>query len=156
MSIFEGKGPEAGVENLKSKFWYTLKNNWLLWPLANGINFAVVPLKFQVLYFNFVSIFWNMFLSYAQNVYKPEGEKKPLPTVPPTPVKVLATEPAKKVETQKIEEHKKVDIAEAPKKIESPLSGTAKLEKSEIIIEEPKKTVDVKKTDKINETPKKA
>jgi len=71
MSLFEGKSVQNGVDNLQNKFWYTLKNNWLLWPAANAINFSVIPLKFQVLYFNFVCIFWNIFLSYAQNVYKP-------------------------------------------------------------------------------------
>ncbi len=62
---------------MRDKFWYTLKRSWLLWPAANAINFGMVPLKFQVLYFNFISMFWNMFLSYAQNVYKPETAKAP-------------------------------------------------------------------------------
>ena len=73
MALFEGKGIKAGGDNLKNKFWYSLKYNWLLWPAANAINFGIIPLKFQVLYFNFVSLFWNMFLSYAQNVYKPKS-----------------------------------------------------------------------------------
>eukprot|EP01022_Parablepharisma_sp_SALTPOND_P012730 TRINITY_DN164_c1_g1_i1.p3 TRINITY_DN164_c1_g1~~TRINITY_DN164_c1_g1_i1.p3 ORF type:complete len:208 (-),score=17.65 TRINITY_DN164_c1_g1_i1:1026-1649(-) len=77
MSLFEGKGVQEGLDNVKGKYWYSLKYNWLLWPAANAINFGIIPLKFQVLYFNFVSMFWNIFLSYAQNVYKPEAGKLP-------------------------------------------------------------------------------
>ena len=72
MSLFEGKRISDGVENLKAKYWISLRSSWLLWPIANGINFAIVPIKFQVLYTGFVSLFWNIFLSYAQNAYKPK------------------------------------------------------------------------------------
>ncbi|GAB5037867.1 pxmp2 4 family protein 2 [Nannochloropsis oceanica] len=41
--------------------------NYKLWPLANLINFSVVPLKFRVLFANVVSVFWNMYLSAASN-----------------------------------------------------------------------------------------
>lgn len=75
MSFFEGKGLDNGVDNWKKNFWYSLKYNWLLWPAANAINFSVIPIKFQVLYFNFISVFWNMFLSYVQN--KPKDDPKP-------------------------------------------------------------------------------
>lgn len=67
MSLLEGKSVKESAENVKSKFWYGLKCNWLLWPAANLVNFGLVPVKFQVLYYNFISMFWNMFLSYIQN-----------------------------------------------------------------------------------------
>jgi Mpv17 / PMP22 family len=39
--------------------------NWALWVPAQLVNFAVVPLKFQVLYSNVVALAWNVYLSYT-------------------------------------------------------------------------------------------
>jgi protein Mpv17 len=39
--------------------------NWALWVPAQVVNFAVVPLKFQVLYSNGVALAWNVYLSYT-------------------------------------------------------------------------------------------
>jgi FtsH-binding integral membrane protein len=39
--------------------------NWALWVPAQFVNFAVVPLKFQVLYSNVVALVWNVYLSYT-------------------------------------------------------------------------------------------
>ena len=72
ISILEGKGIRAGVENLKGKYWITLKSSWALWPAANVINFGFVPIKFQVLFAGVVSFFWNVFLSYVQNFRQPK------------------------------------------------------------------------------------
>ena len=41
----------------------TLAVNWRLWPLANAINFALVPAELRLLYINVVSVFWNVYLS---------------------------------------------------------------------------------------------
>jgi hypothetical protein len=40
--------------------------NWGLWIPAQIFNFGFVPLKFQVLYSNFVALLWNVYLSYSQ------------------------------------------------------------------------------------------
>lgn len=40
-------------------------SNWKLWIPAMGIMFSVVPLKFQVVYSNFVGLVWTVYLSYA-------------------------------------------------------------------------------------------
>lgn len=45
----------------------THQANYKLWPLANAINFSLVPLKLRVLFANVVSVFWNMYLSAASN-----------------------------------------------------------------------------------------
>jgi protein Mpv17 len=34
-----------------------------VWPLANAVNFAIVPAPYRVLYVNFVSLCWNTYLS---------------------------------------------------------------------------------------------
>jgi protein Mpv17 len=40
--------------------------NWALWIPAQSLNFAMVPLRYQVLYSNFVSLLWNVYLSHSQ------------------------------------------------------------------------------------------
>ena len=39
--------------------------NWILWFPAQAINFGFVPVKFQVLFSNFVSLLWNGYLSFS-------------------------------------------------------------------------------------------
>lgn len=56
--------PEKGVQLVKSKIWETMKTNWLIWPAATTINFWFMPLKYQVLFANFIGLFWNIILSY--------------------------------------------------------------------------------------------
>ena len=70
MSVFEGKGLAAGITNWKERFWVALKGNWVLWPMANLLNYGLVPIKFQVLFSNVVALVWNSYLSYMQNTYK--------------------------------------------------------------------------------------
>ena len=43
----------------------TLKRGWAFWVPAASVNFAVVPLRFQVLYMSCCSIVWNYILSTA-------------------------------------------------------------------------------------------
>ena len=58
-------GLSAGIEATKSKLWDTLKVNWTIWPAASTINFWFMPLQYQVLFANFVGLFWNIYLSWA-------------------------------------------------------------------------------------------
>lgn len=39
--------------------------NWILWFPAQAINFGFVPVKFQVLFSNLVSLLWNGYLSFS-------------------------------------------------------------------------------------------
>ena len=41
--------------------------NWKLWVPANFLNFALVPIPYQVLWANFVSLIYNACLSYILN-----------------------------------------------------------------------------------------
>ena len=45
-------------------------NNWKLWPAAQALNFALVPIPHQVLFANGVSVFWNGYLSWSANQEK--------------------------------------------------------------------------------------
>jgi len=53
--------PRKCYEDLPS----LLVANWALWIPAQMINFRFVPLPFQVLYSNVVSLLWNTYLSFA-------------------------------------------------------------------------------------------
>lgn len=55
---------KKGVEACKEKIKETLFTNWKIWPIATYINFYLVPVQYQVLFANFVGLFWNMILSY--------------------------------------------------------------------------------------------
>ena len=54
--------------------WRTLKANWVLWPAANALAFAVVPRDLRILYSNAVGVLWCAYVSLACNK---------LPGVPP-------------------------------------------------------------------------
>jgi hypothetical protein len=55
----------AGISKVKNDLWPTLLANWRLWPAANAINFALVPLQYRVGFSNLVAVFWNIYLSSA-------------------------------------------------------------------------------------------
>jgi hypothetical protein len=71
-TIFAG-GPVAGVctalrnglGKVQADLWPTLLANWKVWPLVNALNFAVIPLQYQVLFTNIVAVGWNVYLSAA-------------------------------------------------------------------------------------------
>lgn len=52
------------METAKDKIKETLLTNWKIWPAAMVVNFWFMPLKYQVLFANFVGFFWNIILSY--------------------------------------------------------------------------------------------
>lgn len=53
-----------GVVQLKQKIETTMIANWKLWPIATTINIWFMPIQYQVLFANFIGIFWNMFISF--------------------------------------------------------------------------------------------
>ena len=64
MAYFEGSSPK---EKLKKAYVPGLKANWALWPAVQVVNFTYVPLQYQVLVVNVVSLGWNCFLSYLNS-----------------------------------------------------------------------------------------
>ena len=56
-------GLDAAIGAAGAALPATLAVNWRLWPLANAINFALVPAELRLLYINVVSVFWNVYLS---------------------------------------------------------------------------------------------
>lgn len=67
VSRLEGKDLEGTKDELKAKLLPTLCTNWKVWPLLQLINFALVPPQLQVLYVNFMQLWWNVYLSFMKN-----------------------------------------------------------------------------------------
>ena len=59
-SILEGTSVQWKLEH---KWLSALQASWSFWPLANVVNFSMVPLQFRVLYNNGLSLLWNAYLS---------------------------------------------------------------------------------------------
>ena len=49
---------------LREAYLPVLRTNWMVWPLVQAVNFAVVPLEHRVLVVNVVALGWNCYLSY--------------------------------------------------------------------------------------------
>ena len=63
--LLEGKPlPEVKTDLLEAGPTL-VTSNWKLWIPAMGLMFSVIPLKFQVVYSNFVGLVWTVYLSYA-------------------------------------------------------------------------------------------
>lgn len=65
--VLEGNGLDTTKENWVSKFFPSMKASYMLWPLAQTINFMFVPKHFQVFYVNCVALFWNCVLTYISH-----------------------------------------------------------------------------------------
>ena len=59
------EGLPRPLATVQVEWWPALTANWKLWVPAQLINFAVVPVHFQVLFANGVSVAWNVYLSWA-------------------------------------------------------------------------------------------
>ena len=55
--------PRALV-SVQNDWWPAVTANWKLWIPAQLVNFAIVPLHFQVLFANGVALVWNTYLSH--------------------------------------------------------------------------------------------
>jgi protein Mpv17 len=49
---------------LSMNYWGAVEASWKFWPVANVLNFSLVPVPFRVLYNNSLSIFWNTYLTH--------------------------------------------------------------------------------------------
>ncbi|TRY80897.1 hypothetical protein TCAL_07753 [Tigriopus californicus] len=51
-----------------AKFPYIYAFDWFIWPPTQYVNFVWVPPKYRVLYINFITVIWDVFLSYIKHV----------------------------------------------------------------------------------------
>ena len=63
----EGNSIQKALDDVRQKWWTTMLINWQLWIPAQFINFYFTPIKLQVLFANFVSVFYNIALSFMHN-----------------------------------------------------------------------------------------
>ncbi|KAF6261972.1 hypothetical protein COO60DRAFT_1498627 [Scenedesmus sp. NREL 46B-D3] len=74
MSVMEGNSMQEAWASTKEKFKPTMMANYMLWPVANLVNFAFVPPAQRILYCNVVYIFWASYLS-AMASNKGDGDE---------------------------------------------------------------------------------
>lgn len=55
------------VQNIRETYFSVLKHGLMLWPLAQTINFIVVPAQYQIIYVQLVALIWNAYLSGVLN-----------------------------------------------------------------------------------------
>lgn len=63
-----GKTNAECWQELKSKFFTVYAIDWTVWPAAQFINFYCLPPKYRVIYVNFVTMLWDVFLSYIKHI----------------------------------------------------------------------------------------
>ena len=61
----EGEQPSKLPERLKENVPPIVMANWALWIPAQGVNFYLLPVKYHLLFSNFVALAWNAYLSYS-------------------------------------------------------------------------------------------
>ncbi|EFO18306.1 hypothetical protein LOAG_10191 [Loa loa] len=90
LHILEGSSPHDALEKTKNEIVPVMKtnykaglfafyfwNNETVWPLAQLVNFYLLPLRYRLVFVQFTGLFWNMYLSYAtQNEFKQINELK--------------------------------------------------------------------------------
>ncbi|XP_069688575.1 protein Mpv17 [Periplaneta americana] len=75
--LLDGHSLEETKLKLRQDYLDVLINNYKLWPAVQFLNFALVPVNFQVLVVQVVALAWNCYLSYkTHKKVEPEIENK--------------------------------------------------------------------------------
>ena len=64
LKVMEGGSAADGVQSVRERLLPTLRWTLTVWPAAQAVNFALVPVAYQVLYINVLAMFWSAFLSH--------------------------------------------------------------------------------------------
>eukprot|EP01114_Cavostelium_apophysatum_P018105 TRINITY_DN552_c0_g1_i2.p1 TRINITY_DN552_c0_g1~~TRINITY_DN552_c0_g1_i2.p1 ORF type:complete len:188 (+),score=24.76 TRINITY_DN552_c0_g1_i2:110-673(+) len=67
IGILEGNSFAHIKQKLVKEYWPTQKASWALWPAVQLVNFSVVPGHLRILFINFVSFFWSIFMQLRQS-----------------------------------------------------------------------------------------
>ncbi|GFO10864.1 mpv17-like protein 2 [Plakobranchus ocellatus] len=67
MGLLDGNSVAAVYEEWSQKFIHIYMVDWMFWPLAQFINFYLIPYRYRVFYVNFATFLWNTFLCYAKH-----------------------------------------------------------------------------------------
>jgi protein Mpv17 len=72
--VFGLEGRLSELPKVLEETWLEMTmKNWYLWVPSQAINFAFVPVQYQVLWANFTAVGWNTYLSWAAH----KQEEKP-------------------------------------------------------------------------------
>ncbi|KAK9818637.1 hypothetical protein WJX74_006768 [Apatococcus lobatus] len=75
LKTLEGR-PKHIRATVRDKLWPTLKTSYVIWPIANLINFLFIPSRLRVLYLNVLQMAWNVVLCRIASAEKPALEKR--------------------------------------------------------------------------------
>ena len=64
LNTMESKDPQKALKLREEKIFETLVANWKIWPLAQLINFSLIPTPYRVLWANMVGLAWNVIASF--------------------------------------------------------------------------------------------
>ncbi|XP_017786684.1 PREDICTED: mpv17-like protein 2 isoform X2 [Nicrophorus vespilloides] len=76
VGMMEGKAFKECTKEINSKFVEVYMIDWSVWPPTQFINFYFLPVQYQVLYINFVTMLYNVFLSYMKHRETAEEHRK--------------------------------------------------------------------------------
>lgn len=66
-TLLMGGTLQQAKDKVRHNLWTALQQSWKIWPFVMFLNYTFVPLHFQVLLNNTVSIFWSAYMSYLTN-----------------------------------------------------------------------------------------
>ncbi|XP_044270811.1 mpv17-like protein 2 [Tribolium madens] len=69
LGLLEQKPVKRINEEFLGKFGAVYTMDWCVWPPTQFINFYLIPCRYQVIYINFVTMIYNVFLSYIKHEY---------------------------------------------------------------------------------------
>lgn len=83
LKVTEGGTPVEAAAFCAENWWRTLKANWMLWPAANLIAFAMIPQDLRILYSNAIGVAWCAYVSLSLAASAAGGSLPPPPPPPP-------------------------------------------------------------------------
>ena len=68
VSYLQHRDLGQAVDNVRWNIMPSLIVNWTYWPLIMFLNLRLVPIAYRVITINFASIFWNLYLSWRNQM----------------------------------------------------------------------------------------
>ncbi|KAH8386993.1 hypothetical protein KR093_003940, partial [Drosophila rubida] len=65
--LFNGERHTAIVQRIRNDYVSIMQRSFILWPMAQVINFSLIPINYQVFYVQLIAVIWNCYLSMALN-----------------------------------------------------------------------------------------
>ncbi|TMW43094.1 hypothetical protein DOY81_011823 [Sarcophaga bullata] len=67
LGILERKSKEEVLEEMKEKAWKLYAAEWMIWPVAQFVNFYWLPLKYRIFYDNMISLGYDVYTSQVKH-----------------------------------------------------------------------------------------